>query len=469
MLFLFFFKPVASINISEIKWALENSILQAGVAAFLSTLIGIGLARAVLTIPRRTQSAVLSLLLVPQVLPVLFSILIVLSLISPFPMGSIGVITTFTFINSGLAGFILFHAVKKNLGKLGFISDVYGIPQFKFLYKILVPNLKEDIKQCFLTIFLFCFTSISVPLVVGGGRGTNLEVLIYEKIFIDQNWSVAWILNLLQTLLVVSLSYLIVRTKDQYQQDYYETSRLKSKFSLSILVIYLLVYIGGYLRSVYFSLDEFEFLTSYKTELIAAFFNSLNLYFLTGFLFVILFLIWIFYFVKTLQHVWIRHLFSVSTILVGFSLYLLFPAAAIYDYIKIPLGFSFLIFVILFRSFYMNSLENLKSQLIVTHVYGMSFKDILFYIIWPQTKKELTICFSILFIWQISDFAILKSLGTQVQTLGLMAEGFMSSYRLRAAILISFLILSLWFILSATVFVILNINFRKNEDHRVEY
>jgi hypothetical protein len=56
-------------------------------------------------------------------------------------------------------------------------------------------------------------------------------------------------------------------------------------------------------------------------------------------------------------------------------------------------------------------------------------------------KPAFALWFSVLSIWFASDYAISKAVGLQTQTLGLLAQGFLSSYRMPAAFLMSLIII----------------------------
>lgn len=468
IIFLLYFKPVLNINRTEFFWSFKNSLVQSGVATAISIFLGLWFALGLLQLSVKLRPWFHNLLLLPQVLPTLFSILIVFSLVSPFPMGSVGVIVIFVLINTGLAAFLLTHSIRENLGSLGLISEVYGISRVRFFFQILIPLIKKDVLVHFLTIFLFCLTSISVPLIAGGGLGTNLEVLIYEKIFIDQNWSAAWYLNLFQVVFVFLLSYLITKISFYKKRNFTENNYTKSKTGLFFLFIYLTIYIVGYFFAVRQSLVSLDFLKEYKNEVYLAFWNNLKLYMTTALLFLAFGVLWLKHYINHLKHVLVQHFFSPSTILVGFCLYLVFPQTAGFDFIKIPLAFSLLVFVTLFRSFMMNPLEALRSQILVAQVYGLNSYEILIKIIWPQIRGSLFLTLSLLFIWQFGDFAIMKVTGTQISTLGLMSESFISSYRLNVAYLLSFIILCSWLVfnfLLLILFKVLSIKFKFKESY----
>ena len=74
-----------------------------------------------------------------------------------------------------------------------------------------------------------------------------------------------------------------------------------------------------------------------------------------------------------------------------------------------------------------------------------------------QIKKPILLWMSFLVVWFLSDFAVQRALGNQSQTVGLLAEGFLSSYRLSLAYLISFYILVFWFVVVVVLYFILEV------------
>ena len=77
---------------------------------------------------------------------------------------------------------------------------VHGISKWGFLKKILFSNGLKDLTLIFLLVFAFCFTSFSVPLLVGGKSGQTLEVLIASKLKHPQQWPQAMALFSMEAL-----------------------------------------------------------------------------------------------------------------------------------------------------------------------------------------------------------------------------------------------------------------------------
>ena len=452
LIFLTFFTVDAHIDGDELLWALKNTVIQSAWAAGLCVVLGTYLSLGLFQFSPRLQKFFEKLTLIPFILPSLFSILIVFSVVNPFPMGPIGVILIFTAMNLGFSIFQMSQAIKEKIGNLALVSEIFGIRKFRFLRQVLIPLIWPDMKINFTFIFLICASSLAVPLVAGGGRGTNLEVLIYEKIFIDQKWDVAWILMVLQTAIVFLLSLYYLRAKSFEVNAFVPHKYLKSKWACAGICFYLLIYVGGYIFKLGNSFEYFESLKDFQQELIRSLANSLFFLFLTLILAFSIGISWTYYFFKFGKFHLTTHLISVSTVLVGFSLYVWFPQNLFYDSIKIPVAFTVLFFPALFKMLLQKKLNQLESQIQVAKIYGISFYQVLTKIIYYPIKKPIAGAMSLLSIWSLSDFAISKSLGTQSQTLGLLTQGFLTSYRLELSYLMSFIILFLWFLLSAGIY-----------------
>lgn len=447
--FLKYFDLKFDLNFSELIWAVKNSLIQSVTAAVVCTLVGFIMALGIFQAAPKWQSGLLKLVLLPQILPALFSILIVLSIIDPFPMGHIGVILIFIVVNVGFVTFQFYNSIQQKISSFAVISEIYGIQKLSFFRKILLPILSPDFKLNFFFVFLFCLSSFSIPLVAGGGKGTNLEVLIFEKIFIDQNWTVACSLMIVQALMVVAISATFLKNKSYLAGELKPHRFLKSKVGLFFVLCYLGFYLLGYGYSIVKSIGALEFLSEYLTEVLDATVNSLLLLlFVLGAGYLMLWA-WVLDFIKRLKHNFAIHLISVSTVLVGFSLYLFFPQTKFYDWFKIPLAFLVLFFPSLYKMFAEKKLDQIKNQILVAKIYRISLFQIVNQIILKQIKAPLLMSISLLTIWSLSDFAILRSLGSQTTTLGLLSQSFLLSYRLDVAFVISFYILIVWFAVTA--------------------
>lgn len=445
LIFLTYFKFSLEFNISELAWAVKNSFLQSGLTATFCVVLSMLMSQGLFAVNDRLQKIFLRLLIVPQILPALYSVLIAFSVLNPFPMGTSGIVILFIFINLGFSTLLTFTCTREKLGALAVISEVYSLSRWRFFLKIYLPLLKTDLLANFFIVFIFCLSSFSIPLIAGGGKGTNLEVLIYEKIFVDQNWSAAFGLSLIQVTLIFGLSFFMLRNKRASEPaEFAGSSYLKSYWGLALIGFYLIIYFGGYLLGLIKSLAYFDFIKQYAGELLTVtLFTSgaLALYLLLN---LALLILWLYDYLENLKFNLASNLISVSTVLIGFVFYLSFPVTKEYDLIKIVFAMSILFFPSLFKLFLQKPIENLQQQILISKMYGLSKLTIIIEIIARQLAPKLFLWLSFLTIWFISEFALLKVLGVQRQTLGLLSESFLSSYRLPLSYLMSLYILVYW-------------------------
>lgn len=446
--FLYFFKTPTEFNFSEILWALKNSLFQSAGAAVVSVLLAVGFNYGLMQISQKYRKIFSMLLLLPQVFPSLYTLLILFSLLHPFPMGSVGIIIAFVTINAGFATVLLNQAVNEKIGNLALVSEVFSLGRLTFLKRIYTPLLKSDLLNIFFLIFVSCLSSFSIPLIVGGGKGTNLEVLIYEKIFVEQNWAAAFSICVFQLLFVFLLGVTLVRPFEARASQLAEGNYLKSKTGLILLLVYLVLYLGGYLSGLLHSFGSLEFLRPFVNDFFQAALHSLLAVSLYLILSAALLLLWLMDYLKTGSFNPIRHLISASTVVVGFSFYLLFPSTPEFDFVKLLLAMTVLLFPALFKMFLQKPVEGLERQILVARQLGISNLNILVHVILRQLQRPLFLWISVMVFWFMSDYAISRSVGLQQPTLGLMTESFLSSFRLQASYLFSgaIILLSLLFL-----------------------
>ena len=434
------FNPNLDIQFSELYWALKNSITQATWAALICVTVALPMALALVSLKQKHYFWLSKLLLVPQIFPALFTILISFSVINPFPMGTVGIIILFVIVNLGLASVLLSEAIKNKCLKYAVVSEVFSISHFRFKWQVLVPLLRSDLFNLFFLIFAFCVSSFSIPLIAGGGKGINLEISIYEKIFIETNWEQAFTLGLFQTGFIFFVGFLLSDRGYNSSQSQIESRYVRSYLGLALVAGYLLFYLGGYLKGVLSSLVYLEFLSLYTNEIIKALlFTLFTLLVYSVFQFALLFF-WLKDYLNNKNFNPMLNLVTLSTVVVGFSFYLALPANKNWDLVKLVVAISILSFTTLFKLFLEKPVAALQKQILVAQVYGLSHSRIIFDIIFKQIKPNLNLWFFVSSIWFVSDYAITKATGVQTSTLGLMTEGFLTSYRLPVAFLLTFLI-----------------------------
>jgi thiamine transport system permease protein len=433
-------------EIQNFIWAVKNSLIQGLGTVVVCLIAGFYLALGLLYFSKKNQERIRPLCLVSYVLPSIFTIMISLNSLPLFPYGHLGVIFIFSVMHIGFAAIYVADALEKKLNHLDLVSRVYGISRFSFYQKIVLPTLKNDFLILGSIIFLSCLSSLSVPLLAGGGKGTNLEVYIYEKIFIEQNWSEALILSGIQFFLLFFIGkFIFNKNKDKNKIDMtnrYSLQKLKSKTAAIVLISVLTIYIFGYLYKVIDVFLDTDLFSIFDSEFFSAWINSVIVF--AGFFFVsLVMLIFLLYALfKGFKPKALNLFLYPSTILVGFSFYLLAPVSA--DYQKMIFGLVILFFAGLYQSYISAGQLKIESHILICRIYKIHFSDFLKDIFWKQSKKNILFLASLIYLISISEFALFKASGVQIQTVGTLTELYLNSYRMNQAYVISFFSLGTW-------------------------
>lgn len=446
----YFFKINLNYNPDEIFWALKNSLIQSLSTATLSVFFGFFGALGLLQISGRLQKLLKFLAFVPVFLPSLFSVLIGVSILSFFPLGSLGIIYFLTLIYVGFVASILCEEMISQLGQFGFVGEVYGLSKISFLINIMWPMLRKAVGLVFIAVFVNAMMAFTIPLLVGAGRGTNLEVLIYEKIFIEQSWSQALGLSLIQ-LAIIAIFALLLKSRPVAGVTEFKKSRLIGSYiGLVGLIFYLCLYFWGYIKLFWDSLQVFYIAEVFNADFYTAISQSLLLFLGCFAVFFILFLGVLFLKYSQQNIRFLNFFLNPSSVLVGFGFYLLLPVHSLFfSLLKLSLVIGVVGFVSFMKSVFENQMQLFENQVKVARSFGLGFLTFVFKIYFPQIIKRLHYAISLLFIFCISEFGLVKASGAEVKTLGTEMASYLASYRIEGAFLISMVILAIW--LAATI------------------
>ncbi len=430
-------------------WAFKNSLIQSVSTILICIPLGLFLSFGFLFFQGKKKEILRLLCLVPIVLPSLFSVLVAFKILPFFPFGHLGVIIVFCLIYLGFCTIFLADSIEAKVSNYALIADIYNFSYFQFLFKVLLPLIKKDLLILSFILLAGCFSSFTVPLLVGGGKGTNLEVLIYEKIFIDMDWLSACFLAILQGFLLFAMSYYLNRTHKMMTLRYRSSTYFRSKAAAVALMTLILIYAGAFFYQLFEVLMDQGFWSFFWTEtksaIITALLHSLLLFliFLTCFNG---FFIWICYRIYNQKRLRFLNFFlNPSTIIIGFVFYLVFPVNSFpFDLLKVSLVFTLLYGVGLFRSYLSGVLDTLDAQVRVVRCYNISFVHFMQKIAYPLLKKNYFFVVSLIFLISLSDFAVIKATGAQLETFGTLIESYLGSYRMMHSYVFAGLILVLW-------------------------
>lgn len=441
------FKINFDYNLSEILWALKNSFQQSLATATLSVTLGFFGALGLFKVKGSLQQTLRFLVLIPVFLPSLFSVLIGISILNFMPLGSLGIIYFLTLIHIGLAVSMIYEEMNSQLGQFGFISEAYGLSKVTFFFKVLWPLVQKSVGFVFVIVFVNALTAFTIPLLVGGGRGTNFEVLIYEKIFIDQNWPSAISLSLLQLAITAALG-IAIYSKPFVEPREFKASRLVGSYiGLASLLLYLGFYFWGYLKLFFGSLQVYYISEVFNADFYLAISQSLILFVFCFIIFSILFLSVLYFKFSQKSIKFLNFFLNPSSVLVGFGFYLFLPSHNFFlSLLKLSLVIAVVTFVGFMKFIFENQMQLFEKQVKVAQAFGIGYLNFVFRIYFPQIKKRLHYAISFLFIFSISEFGLVKASGAQIKTLGTEMAGYLSSYRSEGAFVISIIILSIWLV-----------------------
>ncbi|ASD64854.1 thiamine biosynthesis protein ThiP [Bdellovibrio bacteriovorus] len=432
-------------DMGELVWAFKNSFLQAFFSSVFSLIMGFWVALGLLTLHsargRKVRWGLEILCLLPNFMPPIFILLSTLNVIDPFPMGIPGIVIVHTLMNFGLVAVLLASTIENKLGGMIELAYVEGAGRWQFLLRGLFPMLKKDFWLLGLFIFVICFGSFAVPLIVGGGRGTTVEVLIYEKIRLSSNWGDAVLLAFLQSVFIFALSFVASRGKGMHSTRTANLSLLKTPTGIFVIAGLSFLYLFGYVQGFLSGLSQVSTFYELQSALIWNFIGSLTLGMSVGILSYAGLMLIAYCWPKAWFERFLNGYVAPSTSLACFCLLILGPNEGFYPFIKIPVALTLLSLNSLFRMGWDSELHALQNQMTVAYSMGASKSQIFKEILFPQLSGRAGLLAGIASIWAAGDFAVSRILAHRDLSIAMMTETLMSGYRLNQAIVLSSLII----------------------------
>ncbi len=441
LVLIFYFRFNFDLSWPEFWWAFKNSFSQSILSAFFAVVFGFFVALGFFCIKKKWLRATLEILaLLPNFLPTLFTLVAIFNFVDPFPSGTFGIVIVHIFIYFGLVAVLLANQIESRLGGLVEQAWVDGTSRFQFYTKVFFPLMRKDLLGVFLFVLVMCFSSFSVPLVAGGGRGTTLEVLIYEKMRLSTDWGAAVFLSFIQTLIVFAISLLAYRGRGQIADRAVSFQWIRSRTGLLLLICLLSAFVLGYAQGIVDGFLQMSFFYELRFALFKQLFGTIALGLFTGLLtFVILFCV-----VWAQPEAWfqnfLRSYFAPSTALTGFAFLVVGPNEGVWPWLKIPVVMVLLSLTSLFRMSWESSIQALHSQRVMGQVLGASRWQIFRQIEFPQLIGRASFLAGLAALWASGDFAVSRILAHGDLSLAMMTETLLSSYRISQASILSFFV-----------------------------
>ena len=429
---------------SSSQWfeVLFSTLLQAGLSASLSVLFGLfGSLGLCCAFPKYIKKGVVEIVcLLPALLPPLVSVLAwvnVSEFFFHFPFSFYSVLAVHVLMNAGLVSVFFSRLFCTQTGDLPAWAFLHGISRWQFLRKILFFELRKDVVLIFLLIFSFCFTSFSIPLLVGGVSGQTLEVFIAEKLKNPFTWPEAMTLFLVETVFIFIFFSLLYGYKEKNVQirDKKKKLYLLPCFPFIVLPVLpsLLIFFGLGGGDFFSSKNLWQELVSIKEVVFTAWVQTLFVGVGTGFC--VLFLLSGVAF--CLRDLFLRRFLVAysgsSAAFMGFAFLLIGSDGTIEVWLKWSVGLALLFLPALYRLIGESLIRRLSNQIKLVDLMGAGRTMSFIKIVWPQCAGSLFFLSGIAAFWACGDFAYSSIVAGSQWHLALLIQDLFASYRFELA------------------------------------
>ena len=446
------FTQSEAIDWAEFYWAFINTFRQSFLSGVFAVGVGaffaLGLRWIAEVRGRRIYLCLKALLLLPALLPSLFVLLVGFELISPFPRGEIGIALMHTMASAGLCAVIIESIFAEKLANLSESAWVLGASRLLF-WKNSFRLVWVDFSSVFFFIFIFSFSSFAIPLIIGGSRGTTIEVLIYEKIRISSSWGQAIVLSIVQSLLLAGFSFLPTRTTTANKLRT-GSPLLRSKFGAGTALVFALSFALVLFSAGFKGWSQVLQIEGLWRQALALLPVTACIAFVSWFVF--------YFLMKALTYFWYD--VRIAKFLAGY----IAPSVALVGLVGVSIsgwtavpgfghwliylgGMVILFLPTLFRMNWQGRVGALAIQISTAQTLGADESQIFRRILWPQLRGGAFGIAVMGALWVMGDFALAKILFSQPVTLALLIESLLTSYRLDAALALT----QVWILVAVTV------------------
>lgn len=422
------------------------TVLQAGLSSLLALVLGVlgayGLSAAELQFGRMNGKLLGAFALLPNVAPVLLFLLAVMKFL-PSVRGFSGIVIVHALLNTGLVSASVLRLFREKVAPLADLAWIEGASRSRFALKVMWPALRSDLRTIALFVFALCFSSLAVPLVIGGSRATTTEVLIWQNIRINGNFSVGMGLALLQLASILVLTFLLRRNSSEPKSIGEKLAQplLSNLFGLPFVlfpsVLLVLSMFSGVLTGAHQFFDQDYLAGEFVRNFMGSFFVALA----TGVL-VILLLMKIAYFdPRGLFRRILLGYVAPSSVITGFAILLMWRATGLATYFKIIFALSLITVPSFYRLYWDAALENLRGQRLVARSLGASIWLTYRRIVFPQLLKPACFIAGLSSLWAWGDFAMSRVIAERDVTLAMTIQSLMGSYRFDMATFLVWILL----------------------------
>ena len=386
--------------------------------------------------------------LVPCLIPPL---LLVISLVHitgnffPFPFGLGALVFVQILTYTGLVTVALSRALIKESPALSEWSFLHGVSSWRFLRMLACTLLRKDIKTLSLLIFVSAWTSLSLPLLTAGGANISLEFYIYKQLKDPSLWPQAGALILLQTLLIFFLCLKGFGGRAPSSMNWQKTVHLLPAPALVFIPIFPVILA---LAGLFFIPEKevFDKFFQLVPLLVSSGISSLLIGFGVGLLTLGGLVLMAFSFSNVFGRKFVASYLNPGTSLTGFAFLLIPFSSSQWIGLKWVVGLALLSFPFIYRFRGELMLEKLTAQAETARLCGASWGLVFRDILWPQCRGAFFLCSGLAGFWAAGDFAYSLIVSHGKWNLALVVYDLFSSYRLELAIMGSWLLLMICFV-----------------------
>ncbi len=426
---------------SVFAFSLAQSLLSASIAILVGFLGAFGIVGFRQGMQRRLGEVIL---LLPGLLPALFVILATLNIVgslTTFPFGIYGVVIAHVLANFGIIAVVLARALETKLGGVIEIATIEGASKWRIIWQC-VRGLKGEATGLFFFLFVVCFTSFSIPLVLGARTGATIEVLIYREFIQHAAIKRALLLAGFEAALVFMFSLVLSVGYSQNERQPRFLRRVFLPQALFATLFISVVVIAGSLHGLSVGLKQLLAADVLKEQIFLRFmgtiFEAFAVSLLTGMFFVGVFLLSSHKIVDRILAGYV----APSLVFTGFAIYLLIPVETLSipeRLVVISVGFAVLILPSLYRLRGRSMVKSLEGQMDIARIEGAGAWLIFRQVVWPQRARELMWVCGLAAVWASGDFAFATLIAGRDITLALTAQSLMGGYRMELATVVTWL------------------------------
>lgn len=349
---------------------------------------------------------------------------------APFGLAPIAAGHVFTY--SGGIAVILSRLLMMKTSSYCEWAAVHGISMRKLVSVLLRYVLKRDVQLLSLTVFGFCFTSFSLPVLLGGAQGKTLEVVIYDYLKNPADWPLALGLASIEVLFIFILS-LFIFEQPAFLKKLKTLPYLSCKKGLVFGLAPFFIILIGLAEGIYY-IPEVLKIDGIFESILSTLFLSLSV----GAGIVLLFIIISLCYSSAYLRKFLLGYTAPSVVLTGFAFLIFFNHQV---YLSWVFGLMILFLPVLYRWAGDSFLSSVYSQIQTARTLGAGVRMIFKHIIYPQCIHKFFFLGGAAGFWAGGDFAYTMITSQGETHLALLAQQLLGRYKVEQGLAVIWILL----------------------------